>query len=178
MRLTILPPLNTALPTLLLCLLLSGGAAIAQPVMRALPLAPQLAQDGARSAASQRPVILFFTLPGCSYCRIVRHDYLLPMMHGLREDEQPLIREISVTGERLISRFDGQRITEAGLAQQYQVAMAPTILLVNAQGEVLTAPLVGGDHPQYTTLLNRMIADATRQLGSKRVRVRGSDHRE
>ncbi len=152
--------------------------AAAQPVMRALPQAAQLQRDGALSSASQRPVILFFTLPGCSYCRIVRHDYLLPMMRGVREDEQPLIREVSVTGEQLLTDFGGQRLTESDLARRYRVSMTPTLLLVNASGELLAEPLLGGDHPNYVSLLNRMIADASQKMVSKRVRLRGSDHRE
>ena len=163
---------------ILLATLSASHTATAQPVMRALPPAVQLLQDGALSSASQRPVVLFFTLPGCSYCRIVRHDYLIPMMRGLREEEQPLIREVSVTGERLLTNFDGQRITEAELARRYQVAMTPAILLVNASGEPLAEPLLGGDHPNYVALLNRMMADASATLGGKRVRLRGSDHRE
>ena len=158
--------------------LCAGLPAAAQPVMRALPPAAQLQQDGALSSASQRPVILFFTLPGCSYCRIVRHDYLLPMMRGVREDEQPLIREVSVTGERLLTDFGGQRLTESELARRYKVAMTPTLLLVNANGELLAEPLQGGDHPNYVSLLNRMIADASQKMGGKRVRMRGSEHRE
>ena len=162
----------------LLTALCIGSAATAQPVMRSLPQAVQLQQDGALSLASQRPVILFFTLPGCSYCRIVRHDYLIPMMRGLREDEQALIREVSVTGERQLTGFDGRSTSEAELARRYKVGMTPTILLVNAQGELLAEPLLGGDHPNYVALLNRMIAEASQKLGGKRVRLRGSDHRE
>ena len=163
-------------------LFMMPGDTLAQPVgVRSLPPAVQLAQDGALSASSQRPVILFFTLPGCSYCRIVRYDYLIPLLRGQREDEQPLIREVSVTGERMLTHFDGQRITEAELARRYKVAMAPTLLLVNSHGEPLTEPIVGGDHPNYTALLYRLIASASQKMGSpdsKRVRLRGSDHRE
>ncbi len=168
----------------LLCLLLwsaalfPGKPTLAQPVLRPLPLAAQLQQDGALSAASQRPVVLFFTLPGCSYCRIVRHDALMPMMRGLREDEQPLIREVSVTGDRPLVSFDGRRLTESELARHYRVTMTPTLLLVNANGEVLAEPLLGGDHPNYVALVHRMIAEASQKLSGKRVRLRGSDHRE
>lgn len=153
-------------------------SAAAQPGLRALPPAVQLPQDGAASAATQRPVILFFTLPGCSYCRIVRHDYLIPMMRGLREDEQPLIREVSVTGERELTGFDGQRLTEAALARRYKIAMTPTLLLANSNGEPLAEPLMGGDHPDYVALLNRMIAEASQKMGGKRVRLRSSERRE
>lgn len=161
-----------------LCLDTLDTPATAQPVMRALPQAAELQQDGAQSAASQRPVILFFTLPGCSYCRIVRYDYLLPMMRGRRDDEQPLIREVSVTGERRLTGFDGQQLTESELARRYKVAMTPTLMLVNAQGEPLSAPLVGGDHANYVSLLTQKIAEASQKMGGKRVRLRGSDHRE
>lgn len=162
----------------LLVSLLAGNAVRAQPVLRSLPSASQLQQDGALSAASQRPVVLFFTLPGCSYCRIVRYDYLLPMLRGQTESEQTLIREVSVTGERMLTAFDGQRMTEAELARRYKVTMTPTLLLVNAQGEVIAEPLLGGDHPNYIAQLNRLLAEAGQKMGGKRVRLRGSDHRE
>ena len=56
--------------------------------------------------------------------------------------------------------------------------MTPTLLLVNANGETLTEPLLGGDHPNYVSLVNRMVAEASQKLKGKRVRLRGSDHRE
>ena len=51
-------------------------------------------------------------------------------------------------------------------------------VLINAQGEPIAEPLLGGDHPNYVALVNRMMAEASQKLGSKRVRLRASDHRE
>ena len=93
----------------LLTALWIGNTATAQPVMRSLPQAVQLQQDGALSLASQHPVILFFTLPGCSYCRIVRYDYLQPMMAERSERDGVLLREVSVTGERVLRASEAQK---------------------------------------------------------------------
>ena len=137
----------------------------------ALNLASDLAQDAAQSLSLRQPVVLFFTQPGCSYCRIVRYDHFLPMLRERGERDPVLLREISVTGERSVKGLDGRAITEAELAARYRVQMTPTVLFIGPEGDVLAEPIIGGNHPEYLRVFLQRHAEAAAKIGAKRVRI-------
>ena len=137
----------------------------------ALTPASDLAQDAAQSLALQRPVVLFFTQPDCSYCRIVRYDYFLPMLRQRGERDPVLLREVSMTGQRAMKALDGRMTNEAELAARYRVQMTPTVMFVGPDGESLAEPIVGGNHPDYLRLFERRHEEAVAKIAGKRVRI-------
>ena len=137
-----------------------------------LPRAENLQIDAQQAVTDKKPIVLFFTLPNCSYCRIVRYDYFLPMLKQRAVIDQPIIREISVTGQNRVTLFDGQRVSEAELAERYKVQMTPTVLFVNHEGDVVGNSILGGDHSNYIALFDKLLAEASTKMAGKRVRVR------
>ena len=137
-----------------------------------LPRADNLQTDAQQAVIDKKPIVLFFTLPNCSYCRIVRYDYFLPLLKQRTGNDQPIIREISVTGQNRVTLFDGQHLTETELAERYKVQMTPTVLFVNHEGDVVGNSIIGGDHPNYITLFDKSLAEASTKMVGKRVRVR------
>ena len=137
-----------------------------------LPRAENLQTDAQQAVNDKKPIVLFFTLPNCSYCRIVRYDYFLPMLKQRVVIDQPIIREISVTGQNRVTLFDGQRVSEAELAERYKVQMTPTVLFVNHEGDVVGNSILGGDHSNYIALFDKLLAEASTKMAGKRVRVR------
>ena len=137
-----------------------------------LPRAENLQIDAQQAVTDKKPIVLFFTLPNCSYCRIVRYDYFLPMLKQRAVIDQPIIREISVTGQNRVTLFDGQRVSEAELAERYKVQMTPTVLFVNHEGDVVGNSILGGDHSHYIALFDKFLAEASTKMAGKRVRVR------
>ena len=137
-----------------------------------LPRAENLQTDAQQAVNDKKPIVLFFTLPNCSYCRIVRYDYFLPMLKQRAVIDQPIIREISVTGQNRVTLFDGQRVSEAELAERYKVQMTPTVLFVNHEGDVVGNSILGGDHSNYIALFDKSLAEASTKMAGKRVRVR------
>ena len=137
-----------------------------------LPRAENLQSDAQQAVTDKKPIVLFFTLPNCSYCRIVRHDYFLPLLKQRAVNDQPIIREVSVTGQNRVTLFDGQRVTETELAERYKVQMTPTVLFVNHEGDVVGNSILGGDHSNYIALFDKSLAEASTKMAGKRVRVR------
>ena len=137
-----------------------------------LPRAENLQTDAQQAATEKKPIVLFFTLPNCSYCRIVRYDYFLPLLKQRTGNEQPIIREISVTGQNRVTLFDGQSVSEAALAERYKVQMTPTVLFVNHEGDIVGNSILGGDHTNYIALFDKSLAEASTKMAGKRVRVR------
>jgi thioredoxin-related protein len=147
-------------------------SALAIAASAELPRAENLQTDAQQAVIDKKPIVLFFTLPNCSYCRIVRYDYFLPLLKQRTGNDQPIIREISVTGQNRVTLFDGQHLTETELAERYKVQMTPTVLFVNHEGDVVGNSIIGGDHPNYITLFDKSLAEASTKMVGKRVRVR------
>ncbi len=145
---------------------------LAIAVSAELSRAENLQTDAQQAATDKKPIVLFFTLPNCSYCRIVRYDYFLPLLKQRTGNEQPIIREISVTGQNRVTLFDGQRVSEAALAERYKVQMTPTVLFVNHEGDIVGNSILGGDHTNYIALFDKSLAEASTKMAGKRVRVR------
>ncbi len=119
-------------------------------------LAPAMKQHG-------RPLLLFFTTPGCPYCREVRRNYLLPRA-AQADGGGVLIREVSILGERSFAGPDGRRLTERALATRFEVAAVPVVLLVDAQLRPLAEPLLGLNPAFYESYLQARIDEATARL--------------
>ena len=147
-------------------------SALAIAASAELPRAENLQTDAQQAVIDKKPIVLFFTLPNCSYCRIVRYDYFLPLLKQRTGNDQPIIREISVTGQNRVTLFDGQRLTETELAERYKVQMTPTVLFVNHEGDIVGNSILGGDQPNYITLFDKTLAEASTKMAGKRVRVR------
>ena len=141
------------------CLLATG--AVARPADALAPMA-DLHADGQRAQREGKPLVLFFSLPGCAYCEVVRRNYLLPL---LRDAGGPLIREASMEGEEAIVGIDGSASTPKQLAARYHVRVAPTVVMLDSAGRLLTAPLAGGDTSgMYGGYLDRAFEEAHRKL--------------
>jgi thioredoxin-related protein len=147
-------------------------SSLANAASAELPRTDNLQTDAQQAVTDKKPIVLFFTLPNCSYCRIVRYDYFLPLLKQRTGNDQPIIREISVIGQNRVTLFDGQRLTETELAERYKVQMTPTVLFVNHEGDVVGNSILGGDHPNYITLFDKSLAEASTKMAGKRVRVR------
>jgi thioredoxin-related protein len=109
----------------------------------------------------RKPLLLFFSTPGCPYCLEVRRSYLAPRV---REDATAgvIIREIDITSRRAIAGIDGKPLTESDLARSYSVRMVPVVLLVDADLVALADPLIGLDRSGYYEAYLQAAIDAAR----------------
>jgi thioredoxin-related protein len=129
-----------------------------------LAFADNLQRAGAAAQVAGEPLVLMFSLPDCGYCKVVRRNYLLPMLRD-GHIPQPQIRELTMTGREAITDFDGTVTTPAALAKRYQVSVAPTLVFLNAAGDLLVEPMVGGEHAFYDAMLERAFEASRRKLG-------------
>lgn len=149
-------------------LALSASAA-AQSHTPMLPLADDLQQLASEAQAAGKPLVLMFSLPECPYCKVVRRNYLGPL---LREDNPPLIRELTMTSRQSMRDYDGSWTTAVAIAKRYGVSVAPTLVFVDGTGVLLAEPLVGGDHAFYMAYLDRAFDDSHKALAARKQRGR------
>ncbi|MEO7031565.1 MAG: thioredoxin fold domain-containing protein [Herbaspirillum sp.] len=117
------------------------GAVCAAPITLAAP--SDLSLDVQQSQQKNQPLVVFFSLPDCSYCEEVRQNYLTPLIRDVPPSDQVLIREVSMVSNAPLKGFKGESLTQAQLAKQYKIKVAPTVLMLGKDGVLLAKPLVG-----------------------------------
>jgi len=128
----------------LLCLLLTGNvAADSKPIT--VPMLSDLAADAVQAQREDKPIILFFSLPGCPFCHVVRNNYLQPLLRDSTPKQRPVIREVDISSTQSLRNFDRTTGSPRSIAQRYKVIAAPTVIFVDAAGCMLAPSIVGGD---------------------------------
>lgn len=151
---------------LLCCSLVAAGLVAAQPVAT-LPSSSDLKVDGAEAKRHGKPLILFFSLPGCQFCHVVRQNYLLPLMRTDAARQRPVIRELDISSTRSVKGFDGSPATQHAIALQYGIRVAPTVVFVDDRGKLLVQPIIGGDVAGlYGGYLDKALSDAAKALSA------------
>lgn len=151
---------------LLAVLALLGTDTVAAP--QALAAARDLAADAALAAGRGQPLLLLISLPGCGWCDVVRRNYLLPLTREGDEQTRPVVREAGLAATTPFKGFDRQALDGATLAARYQVRIAPTVLLLDANGALLAPPLAGGDvSGMYGAYLDEALTQARRKIAAQ-----------
>lgn len=129
-----------------------------------LPLARNLASDAAASASGRIPILLFFDREECPYCEQALREYLVPLSKEAWKD-RALFRQVEMDRALPLIDFDGSSTTHEALAARYGASLSPTVLIVDAKGRPLAAPLVGLMTVDfYGAYLENALADAARKL--------------
>lgn len=154
-----------ALPLTLLCALGAAGSAAAAGARGTLPPPFDLHADGTKAAVRGTPIVFLFSLPGCAFCDVVRQNYLAPLLRDLPEAQQPIIREVQINGNGTFIGFNREHASHQALARSYGARFAPTVVMVDGKGNILTAPIVGGDTAGlYGGYLDNAFGEAARKL--------------
>ena len=106
---------------------------------RSLPLAHSLQRELAAAIRTSRPLIVMVSLHGCAYCKIVRDQYLIPMMS---EDGQPIV-QVDMQSSAELQDFRGERRTHDELVRSWGIPLAPTLLFFGPSGRELVPRLAG-----------------------------------
>lgn len=143
----------------------SGG-----PAAAVLPVLRNLQTDAEQARRERKPIVLFFSQPGCQWCHQVRNSYLAPLLRDLAPVEQPVIREADITDQSVVVGFGGQQTSASAMAGEFRIRFTPTIVFLDSSGTELVRPLIGGDTTGlYGGLLDNALAESRQRLrqGSK-----------
>lgn len=162
------PPARHAVRTLAalaICAVFAGSAAAAASPALAAPT--DLSADGALAARRGNPLVVLFSLPECQYCAVVRRNYLAPLTRMPREADRLVVRELELTGTAPLAGFQGERTSAKVLAARYGLRVAPAVLMLDRDGSLLSAPLLGGDVAgMYGAYLDRALDEARARLAT------------
>lgn len=95
----------------------------------------------------RRPIMLFFTQPGCIFCEQARRQYIRPLASDARWNARTL--SIEVSRAQKLRDFDGVETTGAEIARRYGVRVYPTVVFVDTSGKSLADPIAGFTVPDF-----------------------------
>lgn len=152
--------------TLAVLLAIMAPMAASGTAAPAVPYAADLWRDSMEAKRSATPLVLLFTLPDCAYCHTVRQNYLAPLVRDEKR-QRLIVREIVIDGQLSALGLDGKLATHRELARRFKARVGPTVLFVDAAGQALAPPLVGGDTAgMYGAYLDHRLAAARAQLAA------------
>ena len=108
-----------------------------------LPVAQNLKADGAAATAAKKPILLFFNLTGCHYCRGALREVIVPMYRNAGWRAALEFRQITVDDGKSLIDFDGKTIENIVFAQKRKGTFAPTVMVIDGEGQLLGDPIVG-----------------------------------
>jgi hypothetical protein len=127
-----------------------------------LPPARSLANELAAALRERKPLVVMASLDGCPFCRVVRDNYLAPL---LREGAIAVV-QVDIQGVQALSGFDGARSTHRDVLRQWSVKVAPTVLFFGPGGREVAPRLEGASIPDfYGAYLDERLRAAQRMLG-------------
>lgn len=133
------------LSTLLLMLTtlcLSAGQTVAanEPALTALS---DLRQDAKQAEAHKLPILVFYSASYCSYCSIVKEEFLKPMLKSGDYTDKVIIRVVEIDGDKDVRDLNGKLVDAGDYAIDHNVSLTPTLTFINANDKELAPRLVG-----------------------------------
>jgi thioredoxin-related protein len=110
---------------------------------RILPVATNLKADGEKANAAKKPILLFFNLGGCHYCRYSLRTTIIPMFRDAGWRDAMEFRQITVDDDTSLIDFDGKKVTTIAFAKARKGEFTPTIMVVDGDGKSLGDPVIG-----------------------------------
>lgn len=135
-------------------LALEGMAAVALPSTESLQLS--LAQ----AIQAKQPLVVMVSLHGCAFCKVVRENYLHPLLaSGLQ------VVQVDMRDNRALIDFDGTPRTHDTWVRKQGITLAPTVLFFGAQGREVATRLKGAYLPDfYGAYLDEQLTTARRAV--------------
>ena len=120
-----------------------------QPRAVEVVVSTDLQADAVLAAKRKLPLLLMFSMQGCTYCEIVEEDFLRPMLISGDYADKVIIRMLMTDSFNQVKDFNGEQIEVGDLADRYNASLTPTVVFVNSQGSVIAETLVGLTTPDF-----------------------------
>ncbi|MDH5425347.1 MAG: thioredoxin fold domain-containing protein [Gammaproteobacteria bacterium] len=139
-----------------------------------IPKAINLQKDGLLAQQQGIPVLLEFSMHGCSFCEQIESEVLRPMLISGDYDKKVMLRKVMIDEDTVITDFNGKKITYDELASRYKIYVTPTLILLHGNGKAMGIEMVGVTTIDfYGAYLDQAIDDALKQTSIAAERTNG-----
>ena len=108
-----------------------------------------LHHDGQLSQRTQKPILILFSMQGCSYCHYVEEEHLKPMLRNANYLSKVIIRRVMTDSYGDIIDFNGNPISSQDLSTRYGAYLTPTVVFVDHQGNKLVPSIHGVRNTEF-----------------------------
>ena len=105
------------------------------------------AEDLAETSENKKRLILYFHQVGCPYCDKFIRDNFYDQKISQQVQKYFNVIALDIWGDRLVTDFNGQEITEKAFAQQFKVQYTPTVIFLDEKAQPLNR--LNGYYPPY-----------------------------
>ena len=125
-----------------------------------LPSTSSLALSLEQALQVKQPLVVMVSLHGCPFCKVVRENYLHPLLSsGLQ------VVQIDMRDMRSLADFDGASLTQDAWIRKQNIKLAPTVMFFGAQGREVASRLKGAYLPDfYGAYLDEQLVIARRAV--------------
>lgn len=110
---------------------------------RVLPVARNLKLDGDAAAVAKKPILVFFNLTACPYCRAALREAIVPMFRNGGWRSAMEFRQVTIDDGQSLIDFDGSTISNHDFAKKRKGTFTPTVMLLDGRGQLLGDPIIG-----------------------------------
>lgn len=101
-------------------------------------------RDTAQLAQARNlPILIMFGTDECPYCRLLKEDFLVPMLISGDYTDKVIIREAHISDGADIIDFSGKKISIGEFSNRYGITLFPTMVFVDSNGQVLVNNIIG-----------------------------------
>ncbi len=98
----------------------------------------EMGADLQDAAAEGKGLIVIFEQRGCPYCRELHEvNYAIPEITDYQKEHFYTV-QLNLWGDRMVTDFDGEELSEKKLAQKWRVSFTPTLLFFAAENAEAT----------------------------------------
>jgi len=108
-----------------------------------------LQQDGQLALQVQKPILILFSMQGCSYCEYVEEEHLKPMLRNANYRSKVIIRRVMTDSYGSLTDFDGNTTNPAEFAHRYGAYLTPTVVFVDHTGTKLVPNILGVRNTEF-----------------------------
>lgn len=91
----------------------------------------------------QLPILVLLSASDCDNCRIVKEDFLAPMLKSGEYTDQVIIRVIETDSGESLRNFNGELQGSEVFANHYSPELTPTVVLLDAGGNQIVPAISG-----------------------------------
>lgn len=102
-----------------------------------------LQYDAAQAEAKKLPILVFYSASYCSYCSIVKEEFLKPMLKSGDYTDKVIIRVVEIDSSDEVRDLNGKLIDSEDYADKHNVSLTPTLTFINPNDKELAPRLVG-----------------------------------
>ncbi len=104
--------------------------------------------DSRLAVQKQTPILILFSMEGCTWCHYVEEEHLKPMLRNSEYGKKVIIRRVMTDDYGDLIDFNGNTISSSDFSIRYDANLTPTVVFLDHHGNQLSR-ILGVRNTEY-----------------------------